>query len=506
MSWKKVRKTWKRAAKRSRRGLVYLLTILARRAIVCLPLRWARGVGGCVGVAAFALVRKERRRTLENLKLAYAGGMSKGERLRLGREVFRNAGRSAAEAAFLSTGRGGNILTGARVEGLEHIRGVLESGRGVLAVTAHFGNWELVLALSSLRFPCKVGAVARDLSNPGLNRLVTDLRKRCGAEIFTRGESARDYVRFLRKGNALGILGDIDTSKGEGLFVDFFGRPAWTQSGVARLARIGGVRIVPAFIFRDRDDPALQVCRIEPPLEEPPEGLSDEEWIRATTQAFTKAIENAVRERPDLWMWMQQRWRRQPGDVRTCRLRRKRGGWRGPEKTPKDGGDRPENVMGKQEGLFRLVCRLSGKPSVLGVSLPALVAFASLALAGCASSSSTDAPAKPMEKARNSLQLENMEARIYSDGRLETVIQATRGALDMDVKEVDLSSVVLSYDQGERTLRVTGDDGTLYLADRPEAKVYKDDLVLDGHVRGEDSEGMSFSCPRARYSSRQEKI
>jgi KDO2-lipid IV(A) lauroyltransferase len=325
MSWKKIRKTWKRAVKRSRRNLVYLLTILARRAIVCLPLRWARGVGACVGVAAFPLVRKERRRTLENLKLAYGGEMSEGERRRLGREVFRNAGRSAVEAAFLSTGEGGNILTDTRVEGLEHIQGVLESGRGVLAVTAHFGNWELVLAVSALRFPCEVGAVARDLSNPGLNRLVTDLRERCGAQVFTRGQSGRDYVRFLRGGNVLGILGDIDTSKGEGLFVDFFGRPAWTQSGIARLARVACARIVPAFIFRDREDPALQVYRIEPPLEEPPEGLPEEEWIRATTQAFTKAIENAVRERPDLWMWMHRRWRRQPGEARTRRRKPGRG-------------------------------------------------------------------------------------------------------------------------------------------------------------------------------------
>ena len=95
------------------------------------------------------------------------------------------------------------------------------------------------------------------------------------------------------------------------MFVDFFGRPAWTQTGIARLAYLGRANILPVFIQRDPLDPAKHVVVIESALPEP-EGVTAEEYVARMTQAFTKAIEKAIRERPDQWMWMHRRWRRQP--------------------------------------------------------------------------------------------------------------------------------------------------------------------------------------------------
>ena len=327
---KRIRKTLKHLARSVRRSLVYCLTIAFRTGILVFPLHWARRIGEILGAAAFEIARGERRKTLENLRLAYGQGMPPAERLRAARAVFRNAGMSAVELAFLYAGRGGNILSRAKVEGMEHILGVLRSGCGVLLVTAHYGNWELVPPLLVAHVPCEGGVVARDLSNPGLNRTVLGLRRRFGVRVFRRGETGRDYVRFLRAGNALGILGDMDTSRGRGLFVDFFGRPAWTQRGIAQLALSGRAGIVPAFIARDPRDPGLHVLRIRPAISEgpaAPEGRVDAEErsgvaeesalprearVAAMTQSFTRAIEEAIRERPDQWAWMHRRWRHQP--------------------------------------------------------------------------------------------------------------------------------------------------------------------------------------------------
>lgn len=287
--------------------------MLTRGAMVSLPTLWARRLGGALGKAAFYLLGGERRKVLDNLKLAYGDSLSDGARRDIARSVFQNAGRSVAEGALLSVGRMRTIMSDVRVDGFEHIQAVLDSGRGVVLLSAHMGNWEMITAALTPKLSCEMGGVARKLHNPYMERIIAETRRRIGSRVFSRGKTGRDYVRFLKEGNLLAIMGDIDTLKGEGVFVDFFGRPAWTQIGIARLARIGKARIVPAFMLRDRRDPARHVLEIGPPLEES-EGLDGPAWIQAMTATFTAEIERAVRARPDLWMWMHRRWRRQPGD------------------------------------------------------------------------------------------------------------------------------------------------------------------------------------------------
>lgn len=280
--------------------------------MVSLPLRWACALGEGAGALAYRLLRGQRRRALTHLELAYGDGLDAPGRESIAQAVFRHAGRSFAELAFLSVGRGGNLVARARVQGLENLLGPLEEGRGVILLTAHYGNWELMSAVLPPFLPCDTAVVARELSNPGLDRLATDLRRRYNRKVFARGQTGRDYVRFLRKGGVLGVLGDIDTSRGEGMFVDFFGHPAWTQVGIGRLAKLSGARVVPAFAARDPLDPTLHWIEIEPPLAEP-ETADTTEWVEALTRSATQAIERAVRRRPEMWMWMHRRWRHRPG-------------------------------------------------------------------------------------------------------------------------------------------------------------------------------------------------
>jgi KDO2-lipid IV(A) lauroyltransferase len=292
--------------------MVYYLTIAVRIVMVSLPLSLARRVGAFFGSVAYYLVQLDRQRILENLQLAYGNELSDARRREITRGVFRTAGMGVAEAAYVSSGRVDQVLQGMRVEGMDEVREVIAQGRGIVMVTAHFGNWELGVVPFVRSLPCEVGVVARELSNPHLEQLLLQQRVRCGEKVFLRGKTGRDYVRFLRSGNMLGVVGDMDTTRGEGIFVNFFGRPAWTQTGIGRLARMGRARVFTAFASFDPTDPSRSCLEIKPLPE--PVTKDETEWIAEITQAFTDRIEDIVRRYPEQWMWMHRRWRHRPED------------------------------------------------------------------------------------------------------------------------------------------------------------------------------------------------
>jgi len=189
------------------------------------------------------------------------------------------------------------------------MRGALEEGRGVMLVTAHCGNWELLNA----RLPVAgvpLISVVRELDNSRVDRLVTTSRTRFGTEIFPRGPTAgRNIARALAKNKVCGLLIDQDIRDVPGVFVPFFGRPAWTPSGAAMLAIRRGCPVVPAFIHRRPD--GTHLAEIHPPLAMP-DGGTLEDRIQELTAAATTAIELQIRAYPEQWVWMHRRWRRQP--------------------------------------------------------------------------------------------------------------------------------------------------------------------------------------------------
>lgn len=309
--WKKFRKWRKRNLQHLRRYLVYILTKRVGQFMVLFPPAWTRAWGAMLGRLAYSLAGKERKKVRDHLCLAYGDELNESRRQAIARSMFEQAGRTAAEWCYMQAGQAETILRDVRVEGLEHFEAVLARDRGILFLTAHFGNWELMTPLMVQYMSREVGVVARELSNPWVNAATNRTRESHGAYVFPRGSTGRDYIRFLRKKNGLAILGDIDTGKGAGLFVPFFNQPAWTQSGIARLAYIGRAEVLPAFIFREPENPNRHVVRVFPAIEVDRD-QGEEGYIREMTAAFTKAIEKAVRMQPDQWMWIHRRWLRQP--------------------------------------------------------------------------------------------------------------------------------------------------------------------------------------------------
>jgi KDO2-lipid IV(A) lauroyltransferase len=184
----------------------------------------------------------------------------------------------------------------------------------VLVFSGHFGHWELI-ALLQHRLGYPMAMVASPLENPLFNRLLVDLREQGGNRVIPKRSAARAVLRTLRDGQAVAILIDQNVRGEGGIFVDFFGVPASTTPALATLSLKSGAPILPVFSYPMPDGRLL--IRYREPLRPARSGaLSDD--IHALTSACTQLLEKEIRRRPDLWLWMHNRWRTRPPSERAA--------------------------------------------------------------------------------------------------------------------------------------------------------------------------------------------
>ncbi len=272
------------------------------------PLGWRISFFEKIGALLYAADGRHRRIAHRNLAVAFPG-KEPGERQAIARQAFRNLGRLAAEFPFLPRLNRNNFHRYATFEGLEHFHRAREKGRGVLFLTAHFGNWEWMAGLFPLAsgHPCHV--VFRPLDNPFLNRLVDSLRTGTGNQTVPKQKAMGQILRLLKAGETVGILLDQNMAWQEGVFVDFFGEAACTNTGMALLARKTGSPVLPVFNIRGKDGRYRVIIEPEVPLARTENKDLD---ILTNTEVFTRIIERYVRDTPDHWLWVHQRWKTRP--------------------------------------------------------------------------------------------------------------------------------------------------------------------------------------------------
>ncbi len=269
-----------------------------------LPPALGLAVGRRIGDALWWLLPRRRRVALENIRRSLGREMAPEEIRRLGRRSFQHVGMNLVEACRYFLRPTDVMLSRIRVDGAEHLRSAAAQGRGVLILTAHYGNWELLAAAHGLTgLPLSI--VIRPLDHPILDELAVRFRRRSGAELIVKRLAVREVLQALRRGRMVGILLDQNATRAEGVFVPFFGIPASTSKGLAVLALRTRAPVVPVFLRRELDGRhCMDVC---PPLEPPPNGD-----VEAYTVTFNLAIEAAIRRAPEQWLWMHARWRTRP--------------------------------------------------------------------------------------------------------------------------------------------------------------------------------------------------
>lgn len=285
--------------------MVWLFLALARR----IPVRASQLLGRWTALLLLPFIPRERAICAYQLAMIYPELDARGRR-RLARRSFQNLGMTLWETLALPRIRA-EAERWLHLEGEAELRGVYEEGRGVVLITGHMANWELLsVAFDCMRIPAQ--AVVRSIVNTRLNDLVVKHRQSEYMQIVQRGskESPRQLLNCIKQGDVLvvGIDHDVDVS---GVFVDFFGIPANTPRVAASLALRMGVPVVSGFGRRRPDGSHLFHFRRIPV----PKGLQDDkEGVRRYTQVFSDAMEAHIRECPEQWTWNHRRWKRRPGE------------------------------------------------------------------------------------------------------------------------------------------------------------------------------------------------
>jgi KDO2-lipid IV(A) lauroyltransferase len=291
-----------------RERLEYAVVWSAIKLMGLLPRPLARAIGIAIGLSVFRVHRRLREVGMRNLSLAFPE-MSADQRRRILRGEYISLGRQLAEVCLFPRYTRENVSQVVVYDGLENYQNAFARGKGVLFLTGHLGAWELSAFAHSIHgHPLSI--VMRPLDNPYVDALVQSYRTMHGNKTVSKDDFIRGLLGAMRAGEAVGILMDTNMTPPQGVFVNFFGVPAYTASGLARIALRTDAAVIPGFTTWDR---ALgkYVLRFDPALELVRTG-DEQADIVANTALFTSVIEQYVRRYPDQWLWLHRRWKTRP--------------------------------------------------------------------------------------------------------------------------------------------------------------------------------------------------
>jgi KDO2-lipid IV(A) lauroyltransferase len=290
------------------RYYIYLLLRLAIGVVRLIPRPLALAFARFVGWAAFLLVSRQRNQVITNLEVAFRSEKSETEIRHIARDVFQNLAMTLADTVLMKRLNRGNVQDWVEMNGcLERSRELLADGKGLIFVSGHLGNWELIGPIFRLfDFPgCVVG---RRIYYEKYNELIVNTRLEKGVTTVYQDESPRKLLRVLQGDGVVGIVADQDVEKLEGVFVDYFGVPSYTPVAPVRLAQLSGAPILVGAMVREAG--RYRIVYTQEPIRVPRD--ADDRTLVRLTEQWSKALERLIRQYPEQWAWMHDRWRTKP--------------------------------------------------------------------------------------------------------------------------------------------------------------------------------------------------
>ncbi len=288
-------------------GAGLCLSIPVSLLALIIPYSSQRAFGRALGITVFHLLSRERNRTIKNITAALPSLRRGSGCLQtwktpydIAREVFANLGISCIELLKLYYGNGERIIDSVTIDGIENYRKAQSLGKGVILISGHCGNWEL-MGMAVCRHLAKLSVVAKRQPNALFNGIIEKLRNRYGSSVIYNRGAAKAIFLTLRKKEIVGIIIDQVVAPSEGEIVEFLDRPAWMTTAPPAIAEKTGSPIVPFFIHRENGGHRVLIS--EPIY---PEQFSSTTEI---TRKLNSAIEEYTRNHPEEWLWMYNRWK-----------------------------------------------------------------------------------------------------------------------------------------------------------------------------------------------------
>ena len=285
----------------------FLLICLLSLPVALLPYRISLKFGETLGTLLFFVWSSRRKIAVDNLTAAVSRGAiiidSAPEAVI--KQNFKNLGKSLVEVVKIYCGFGEHIIKSVQIKGAENFTKAREKGSGIILLTGHCGNWELIAIVCAVRFT-NISVVARPIDNPFLNRVVERTRARFGNEVIYKRGALKKILALLKNNGVVGILMDQSVISSEGVVAEFLGKKDYTMKTPALIAMKTGSPVIPAFIKRvDRGHrieigEEIEIDRTE----------DDDQAVVNNTIRFSRHIEEYIRHNPSEWLWIHRRWKR----------------------------------------------------------------------------------------------------------------------------------------------------------------------------------------------------
>ncbi len=255
----------------------------------------------------FAVDRRHRKIAIENITRAFGREKTRLEINRIARTTFFHAANMIFETPRVYALKPKDVSKHYTVHGLHHLRMAHTKGKGVLMLSGHLGNWEISVQLNNIA-RLTVCGVYRKLDYLPMERYFHEKRESTGSRLYPLKGAVNAILREFAAGNGIALLIDQNPKRHQGVFVDFFGKPACTTMGPAYLALLTGVPVIMYFFVREN---GKYRCEFLPELRVVNTGDMEQD-ILVNTRNFNRALEGIIRRYPDQWFWIHNRWKNRP--------------------------------------------------------------------------------------------------------------------------------------------------------------------------------------------------
>lgn len=287
--------------------IIYLTVKICSLFFCFLPDKLAIWIGICLGNAVYILYPNRLNVAYSNLLMAFKGSKSPRYLKSICRKAYINLVLIIIEILRIPNINEKYKQKYINIKGIENVKKSLDEGKGVIFLTAHFGNWELSAIFAAMeKLPIKV--LAREQKPVRVNNMLNSYRRSQGAEVIGKGFQIRQVIKTLRKNQCIGILADQDAGK-TGNFVDFFGKPASTPAGPFIFSYNAKAAIFPAFMIR-KEGLRHSIEMKNPLIIDRTKGKK--KFILDGITQYSKILQKYIRKYPEQWLWFHKRWKSTP--------------------------------------------------------------------------------------------------------------------------------------------------------------------------------------------------